>query len=390
LYPNNSALSQARADAVAAKLVQAGASRDKMNIDALGDTSPLPPGLDPAALQKNRRVFVEAYRIEQTRLPLSASNIKKRDLYNISENKVFKTINNVPEYKVGVGDELNITFWQGAKSTVQKVVVQIDGTVSLPYQAALHVAGYTPREIDALTTEIIRKYERNPRVDVQVLKARSKFASIFGEIQNLSRQPTGAGTYALHGKESLVDFLSRVGGPTKEANLNNVQIIRDGKTVLLDLSRAIRQGDLSENAIIDDGDTIFVPSLTQSKNQVYVLGQVTKPGIIEFTGEINFLDAISKAGGLIDSAYLPDIRVLRADRDQPQILPVNFQRFLEQGDLPQNISLMDKDVIIIPSRPIANWNKFIADISPSLTMLLQPVSIAQQILYIRVLAGQVQ
>jgi len=273
---------------------------------------------------------------------------------------------------------------------VQKVVVQIDGTVSLPYQAALHVAGYTPREIDALTTEIIRKYERNPRVDVQVLKARSKFASIFGEIQNLSRQPTGAGTYALHGKESLVDFLSRVGGPTKEANLNNVQIIRDGKTVLLDLSRAIRQGDLSENAIIDDGDTIFVPSLTQSKNQVYVLGQVTKPGIVEFTGEINFLDAISKAGGLIDSAYLPDIRVLRSDRDQPQILPVNFQRFLEQGDLTQNISLMDKDVIIIPSRPIANWNKFIADISPSLTMLLQPVSIAQQILYIRVLAGQVQ
>jgi len=390
LFPNNTALSKARADAVATTLLRHNAKKENMNIDALGDKSPLPPGLDPASLRQNRRVFVEAFKIENTKLPLSRSNINKRDLYNITENKVFKTIDGVPEYKVGIGDELQITFWQGAKAEKQKVIVQIDGTVSLPYQAALKVAGLTPREIDKLTTNIIKKYERNPRVDVQVLKAKSKFASIFGEVQSLSRQPTGAGTYPLRGKESLVDFLSRVGGPTKDANLNNVQIIRDGKTVLLDLNRAIRQGDLSENAIIDDGDTIFIPSLAQSKRQVYVLGQVAKAGIVEFTGDINFLDAVSKAGGLTKDAYLPDIRILRTDRDQPQILAVNFQRFLEEGDLTQNLALMDKDVLIIPSRPIANWNKFIADISPSITLLLQPVSIAQQILTLRLLTGQVK
>jgi len=390
LYPNNNALSQARADAVAAWLVEHGAKKDNMQIDALGDSSPLPPGLNPIALQQNRRVFVQAYQIESTRLPLSSSGITKRDLFRIDENKVFKTIDGVPEYKVGIGDELSITFWQGGKSETKNVTVQIDGTVSLPYQAALKVADYTPREIDSLVTEILRKYERNPRVDIQVLKTRSKFVSIFGEVQSLARQPTGPGTYTLKGKESLVDFLSRAGGPTKEANLSSVQIIRDGKTILLNLSRAIRQGDLTENAIVDDGDTIFIPSLAQSKRQVYVLGQAAKPGIIEFTGEISFLDAISKAGGLTDGAYLPDIRVLRADRDQPQILAVNFQQFMEEGDLTQNIALLDKDVIIIPSRPITNWNKFIADISPSVTLLLQPVSIAQQILTLRLLSGQVQ
>jgi len=390
LYPNNAALSQARADIVARWIIKQGSNRNHMDIDALGDTSPLPPGLNPVALQQNRRVFVQAYRMESTRLPQSTSEINKRDLYHIEENNVFKTIHGMPEYKVGVGDELSITFWRGGAPEVQKVIVQIDGTVSLPYQAALQVAGYTPREIDQLTTAILKKYERKPRVDIHVLKAKSKFASIFGEVQNLARQPTGPGTYALKGKESLVDFLSRVGGPAKDANLNNVQIIRNGKTILLNLSRAIRQGDLAENAIIDDGDTIFVPSLSQSKRQVYVLGQVAKAGIVEFTGEINFLDAISKVGGLTDDAYLPDIRVLRADRDQPQILAVNFQRFLEQGDLSQNLALRDKDVVIIPARPIANWNKFIADISPSINLLLQPVSIAQQILTLRLLSGQVQ
>ena len=390
LYPNNAALSQARADSVAAWLVQQGAAHRNISIDAIGDSTPFPTGTDPLSLKKNRRVTVQAYQIDITRLPLTSSDVNKRDLYNIDENKVFKTIDGLPEYKVDMGDELQITFWQGGKAEIQKVTVQIDGTVSLPYQSALKVAGYTPREIDRLTTEILRKYERNPRVDVQVLKAKSKFASVFGEVQSLSRQPTGPGTYALRGKESLVDFLSRVGGPSKEANLNSVQIIREGKTVLLNLNRAIRQGDLSENAIIDDGDTIFVPSLAQSKRQVYVLGQVGKAGIVEFTGEINFLDAISKSGGLSPQAYLPDIRVLRANRDQPQILAVNFQRFLEQGDLTQNLALMDKDIIIVPSRPVANWNKFVNDISPTITLLLQPVSVAQQILSLRLLSGQVK
>ncbi len=390
LFPNNIALSKARAESVAAWLTEHGAKKGNIKINALGDTSPLAEGNDPISLKKNRRVLVQSYQLYETRLPQAMNGLNKRDLYNISENHVFKTINGIAEYKVGVGDELSITFWQGGKSEIKKVIVQGDGTVSLPYQAALKVANQTPSEIDAAITNILRKYERNPRIDVFLLKARSKFASVFGEVQSLTRQPTGPGTYALKGKESLVDFLSRIGGPTRQANLNSVQIIRDGKTINLNLNRAIRQGDLTENAIIDDEDTIFIPSLAQSKQQVYVLGEVAKSGIVEFTGDINFLDAISKAGGLTPDAYLPDIRVLRANREQPEILSVNFQRFLEKGDLTQNLALLNKDIIIIPARPVANWNKFIADISPSISLLLQPVSIAQQILTLRVIAGQIQ
>ncbi len=390
LFPNNTALSRARAEAVAAWLLKYGVLKQNLKIDALGDQSPLTKGLDPSALKQNRRVSIQAFNIDTVRLPKTSSNLKKRDLYNVTENRVFKTIGGVPEYKVGPGDELSITFWQGGKSETKKVIVQIDGTVSLPYQSALEISGYTPREIDALITDILKKYERNPRVDIFIIKARSKYVSIFGEVQSLARQPTGPGNYALRGRESLVDFLSRVGGPGRDANLNAVQIIRNGKTIILNLNKAIRQGDLSENAIVDAGDTIFIPSLAQSKRQVYVLGEVNKTGIVEFIGDINFLDAISQSGGLTPDAYLADIRVIRSNREQPEILPVDFERFMEKGDLTQIPALMDKDIIIIPSRPIANWNKYIADISPTITLLLQPVSIAQQILTLKVLSGQIE
>jgi len=95
---------------------------------------------------------------------------------------------------------------------------------------------------------------------------------------------------------------------------------------------------------------------------------------------------LSKSGGLGKDAYLPDIRVIRSDRDAPQILAVDFERFMERGDLTQNLALQDKDVLIIPRRPIANWNLYVKEILPSLQLLLQPVNAASQILSLKVLS----
>ncbi|MDQ7005069.1 MAG: FG-GAP-like repeat-containing protein [Ghiorsea sp.] len=388
LFPNDTSLALARAESTVHWFKDKGYT--DIAIKPISHNSDMHKNIALERIKNHSKVYIQPYANEYTRLPLSTSSLSQTNLFEVTENKVFKTIDDIPEYKIGPGDELSITFWQGSKSDRKEVIVQVDGTVSLPYQAALNVSNKTPREIDTLITDILQKFERNPRIDVHLLKARSKYASIFGEVNSLSRQPTGPGTYALRGKENLIDFLSRAGGPGKESDLSNVQITRNEKTITLNLNRAIRLGDMSENAIIDDGDTVFIPSIKQSKRQVYVLGEVTKTGIVEFTGNLNFLDAISKSGGLTPDAYLPDIRVLRANREQPEILAIDFERFMEQGDLSQNIALVDKDIIIIPARPIANWNKLINDISPSMTLLLQPVSIAQQLLTLQALSGQLQ
>ncbi|MDQ6968567.1 MAG: FG-GAP-like repeat-containing protein [Mariprofundaceae bacterium] len=378
LYPNNRALSQARAESVVAWLKEKGVPMKASQVHVVGADDPLPVGTDPLSLKLNRRVFVQAYKVERVRLPEVQARDNSNDLFHLDENKVFKTINGVAGYRIGAGDLLALTFWQGGKSTEYKVTVQVDGTVSLPYQAALQVSGLTSREVDEHVTKILERFERKPRVDVLVLKAQSKTVSIFGEVQSLTRQPTGPGTYFLKGKESLVNFLSRAGGPGKDADLTNVQILRDGKTVKLNLDKAIKQGDWKENAILDDGDTIFIPSLAQSKRRVYVLGAVAKPGIVEFIGDINFLDAISKSGGMSKDASLSDIRVLRASRDAPLILPIDFKRFMEKGDLSQNIALQDKDMLIIPNRPITNWNQWIAQMLPTFNAILAPVNLVTQ------------
>ncbi len=386
VFPSNEALSRARAESVAAILRQHGIPASHMSIEALGDKDPLPPGMDPEALSQNRHAWVQAYPLRAARIPSFVKAPPHGDLYHVKESKTFKTINGVAEYRVGPGDLLSITMWQGGLPKTYKVTVQVNGTVSLPFFEAVPVNTLTPSEIDASMTQLLKTFVRHPRVDVLVLRPHSKTATIFGRIRDLTRQPTGPGTYFLIGKETLVDFISRVGGPMKSADLTKVQLIRSGKTIILNLDRAIKQADWRENAIVKNGDTIFVPSTTHSKRRVYVLGQVKKPGLVEYDGNINLLDAISKSGGFGKNPYYPDIRVIRANRDKPLIMAVNFDRLLEQGDLTQNLALQNKDVIIVPRSPIGNWNQYIKDITPSLDLLLfKPLSAVDQYQTIRFL-----
>ncbi len=381
LFPNNEALSRSRAEAVAAWLETKGIRPGQ--IQTMADAA-MPASVNRSVLVNDgSRVSVAAFDQSHVRMLERVSGKQVRDLFHVTENLAFKTIDGVAEYKVGTDDKLSVTFWTAGKPDKQAVTVQTDGTISLPNLPSVKVGGLTPTEIKNKLMTMLGQYVRHPRVDVVVTKAESKSVTIFGEVASTNRQPTGPGNYYLSGKESLVDFLSRAGGPTKESDLSKVQLIRHGQTIVLDLDRAIHQGDWSENVILNAGDTIFIPSLSQSKRRIYVLGDVKKPGIVEYSGSISFLDAIEKSGGFNGSAYINDIRVVRQSRDHPEILPVAFNRFMQQGDLTQNVALHDKDVIIVPGSAISNWNSYVKDISPTLGLMLQPMNAYRQWLSIK-------
>ncbi|MDQ6972425.1 MAG: FG-GAP-like repeat-containing protein [Mariprofundaceae bacterium] len=298
---------------------------------------------------------------------------KEEDLFHVTENKVFKTTDGVVEYRIGSGDEVSITMWQAGSPKEYKLLVQAKGTVSLPYFEAAKIEGMTAPEVDAFMTKSLSRYLRHPRMDVRVLTMKSKKVRVFGMGQQQQVNPTG-GTFYLTGRETLVDLMSRIGAPAKDADFSRIKLVRDGKTRILDVQRAIRQSDESQNAVLDDGDTVVIPSLDESARQVYVLGEVGKPGVVQFHGEFHFLDAVSQSGGFSSAAYFPDIRVVRADREVPEIYAVAFDRLLKEGDLTQNMRLQDKDIIIVPPDPITNWNRYITSLLPTISTITSTAS----------------
>lgn len=330
-----------------------------------------------AAARADGRVEVWSKRLpevsEEDLAGLHHSVSSQADLFHVSENRVFKTIDGVVEYRIGPGDEVSVTMWQGGKPVEYRLLVKADGTVSLPYFEAAKIEGMTAPEVDDYMTQSLSRYLRHPRLDVRVLSMRSKRVRVFGMGSGSQANPSG-GTFYLEGKETLVDLLSRMGTPAKDADFSRIRLVRNGKTTVLDVQRAIRQSDETQNAVLDDGDTVVIPSMDESARQIYVLGEVKTPGVLSFNGEYRFLDAISKSGGFTNDAYYPDIRIVRADREVPEIYAIAFDRLLKQGDLSQNMLLQDKDIIIVPADPITNWNRFVRKMLPTVSNITSSIT----------------
>jgi polysaccharide export outer membrane protein len=91
-----------------------------------------------------------------------------------------------------------------------------------------------------------------------------------------------------------------------------------------------------------------------SSQRVSVLGRVNQPGIYPLKRPLRVLDAVSLAGGLFASESngtteeLADLQHSFLVR-KGQMMPVDFQKLIQQGDLSQNIYLQPDDFIYLPS-----------------------------------------
>lgn len=80
--------------------------------------------------------------------------------------------------------------------------------------------------------------------------------------------------------------------------------------------------------------------------RVYVLGEVTKPGLYEIERQHNLLDAVGIAGGYTENAAKKNIFIIHKDNPQKTV-KVNLLKLLERGDLSQNVALADGDVVYL-------------------------------------------
>jgi len=73
-----------------------------------------------------------------------------------------------------------------------------------------------------------------------------------------------------------------------------------------------------------------------NSRKISVLDEVRAPGLLRLSGDIDLLEALSRAGGMSEDADLQGALVLR-DR---QMVSADFARLLKQGDAGRNIGLL--------------------------------------------------
>ena len=289
----------------------------------------------------------------------------------ITENESFTTIDGASEYRIGPNDVLEITIWKGIDTTKTTVEVSQIGKISFGFVEDLYVSGMTPSQLDAQITKLIAEFIRNPKVDIAVKEYNSKFVSLMGAIGDGSG---GTARLEIKGRTSVLDALGERGGMAHNANMSDVRIRKKtGQTITVDLFKALFQGDLNQDVVLDPGDVVYVPWLTDEANRVYVLGEVRNPGIYTFKGsDMKIFDAVMMAGGVTLFAKEESTKIVRGDITQPEVLSADIQRLTEEGDQTQNVALLNGDLVYVPRSVIGDINRFVKLISPIITLWKTP------------------
>ena len=299
------------------------------------------------------------------------------DRGGVRENEVFKTVDGVVEYKIGPGDLIEIFFWEGATASRQELPVQADGKISFGLVEHFPIAGLTAGEAGRALEERLKAFFRRPRIEIRVKEHHSRTVRLLGALGRGGVPGQGAGEYRLKGRTTVLEMLAVAGGTHPDADLKAVRIRRkSGETLTLNLYQALLQGDPAQDAVLDDGDLVFIPTLTKDTQRVYVFGEVQKPGAYALTGQpMRLLDAISEAGGTTPYAYRADTRVVRGDITQPEILSADLGRLIERGDRSQNLPLAGGDLVYVPRSPLGDVKLFYDQIRPLLEMVLWPARV---------------
>lgn len=211
--------------------------------------------------------------------------------------------------RLGPGDGVRVTVFQYPDLTTETRISQ-SGTITFPLVGEVKIGGLTTA---AASTEISRqlkrgKYMLNPQVTVVMTELRSRQVSILGQVNK-------PGRYALDETSAkLTDVLALAGG-VNDVGADTVHLVlnRDGRTERLeiDIGAMVRNGDLSKNIDIRNGDTIYV----QRAPVFYIHGEVRRGGAYRFEKNMTVMQAISLGGGLTERATERGINVSRRSPD---------------------------------------------------------------------------
>ncbi|AXY02343.1 sugar ABC transporter substrate-binding protein [Vibrio alfacsensis] len=139
-----------------------------------------------------------------------------------------------------------------------------------------------------------------PKMEEEI-KSGSNTVYVMGEVAE-------PGAFQGNKGATFMDILANAGGPTRFAESRQIRIIKaNGKVLNFDLT-AFTEGLVSKAPpTIAPGDAIFVPEKTDMNEKswlkvapnraVSVIGEVVRPGRIEWSNEMDLMDLLSHVGG---------------------------------------------------------------------------------------------
>ncbi|KAA3606639.1 MAG: sugar transporter [Calditrichaeota bacterium] len=128
-----------------------------------------------------------------------------------------------------------------------------------------------------------------------------------------------------------------------------------GEIMVEGLTRTVAQQTIKETLLeYYDSLSMTLKILNYANNKVFVLGNVKRPGIVEFRGRRTLLEALSRSDVAIFEGKNLDFARCAIIRGKEQIIWIDINELLNNGNLSLNIDLANNDIIYVPEAMQAN------------------------------------
>jgi len=183
-----------------------------------------------------------------------------------------------PRYKIGAGDQFDVTFDLSPEFN-QTVTVQPDGYVTLRGVGDVHVQELTVPELTQTLRTVYGKILNDPLISVALKDFEKPYFIADGQVGK-------PGKYELRGDMTLTEAIAVAGGFQDTAKHSQVLLFRKvndqwTEAKLFNVKKMEKSGNLKEDPFLHPGDMLFVPKNAFSKFKSFIpsgnVGTYIKP-----------------------------------------------------------------------------------------------------------------
>jgi polysaccharide export outer membrane protein len=264
------------------------------------------------------------------------------------------------EYLIGPRDVITIAIFAGGEKQQEvDLTVSGQGIINVPFIGPVKAEGLTIPQLEALIKKpLAEDYFMDPEVNIQIKEYHSLQYYISGSVKT-------PGLYEMTSEASLMELIAKAGGVLPERG-NVAYILREStnnmsegediedlmssrEPIRVDLKSLLDKGDMSHNLLLKPGDVIYIPlekALNLAESNIYVEGEVKKPGVYSYQPGLTALNACIMAGGFGDFAAPNRTKIIRNTENGPEVIRINLND-VKEGRIP-DIELQPGDRINVP------------------------------------------
>lgn len=302
-------------------------------------------------------------------------------------------------YTLGAGDIVRVDIFDITPELAleSRYTILPDGTLNLPWVGSVPLAGLSLAQAANVLSDRFGRFVRNPVITVSLLAPKPLKVGVIGEVNRpgayiisvisneVSQTSLNQRTASEGGNQwpRVSQAIQTAGGITGLANLREVRIRRPRvnggeELIAIDLWKFLSQGDLNQDILLRDGDTIVIPKAAtfnpEEVNQiassnfspetiaVSVVGEVGTPSTLRVKPSTTLNQAILTAGGFRGGrASQKNVDLIRLNPDG------SVTRRRISVDLDQNLNeernprLFNNDIVVVNRTFITKVNDFLVN-----------------------------